>query len=68
MISMGTGSLGWQSVQKLTSFHFNVATCGARLYTLQEKAVVSIQADPLLLVPKIIAQYLALQYIIAQYG
>ena len=28
MISMGTGSLGWQSVQKLTGFHFNVATCG----------------------------------------
>ena len=40
----------------------------ARLYTLQEKAVVSIQADPLLLVPKIIAQCLALQYIIAQHG
>ena len=40
----------------------------ARLYTLQEKTVVSIQADPLLLVPKIIVQYLALQYIIAQHG
>jgi hypothetical protein len=30
MISMGTGSLGWQSVQKLTGFHFNVATCGCK--------------------------------------
>ena len=58
---------GVTECSKADGFHFNVAHVAARI-TLQEKTVVSIQTDPLLLVPKIIAQYLALQYIIAQYG
>ena len=42
MISMGTGSLGWQSVQKLTGFHFNVATYGYKaLHSTRELSLAS---------------------------
>ena len=39
MLAMGTGSLRWQSVQRLTGFDFSVT---AWLYILQEKTVTSI--------------------------